>query len=331
MSPVSHASPGYFGKLPARGDFMKGGSSAPIIAKLDRWVSDCMNILADDPRWRIDFDNMPPVHFAFVAAHTPIAVAGHLQPSHDASHRRFPFLVATSVEAGEISVLETAPAAFGNLWKLFEIAVHAAKSSSDPCTDLRALALLDVPGEIGETARGYDRNNDLAPRTVGDADRVLDPTGTAGRFRRIVLALGLLLSPTLESGRYRAIDKSIGLPLPDEAAGREQLASIWQRLIAGFVSGSHREMQILQTVSAKRPVFIAGFNGPSPHPLAAAISPRVAAYALVSLDDPQWVEDQPALRAGRRLTKLSSYLADPATPIPIVLETFREVFLGDCP
>lgn len=329
MSSKSSMAPGYFGKVPARGDFMKGGSSVQVIARLDRWVSECMHLLSEDPRWRIDFDNMSPVDFAFVAPGAEVAVAGHLQASHDSSRRRFPFLVASLVESPDETIFETAPAAFAGLWNHFEAAVEAARQSSDPSAALRPLASLDCPQEVCLAAQQYFRDHKLDRLTVGDVDRLFEPAVTYGRFRRVVLALGVLLAP-IRKGPRQTIEKGLCLPLPAGRVERARVAAIWQHLIAGFFSGTPWEIQILQTVSAGRHVFVVGFNGASPHPLASVICPRIAPRALVSLEDPEWVDEEgPTPHNSGALAKLSSYLADGATPVNIILETFHEVYFGD--
>ena len=69
---------GYFGKVPARADFVKLADDPAAIAMLDRWLAQVMTQLAQDARWRINYDAMPPVSFALVGPARRHAIAGHL-------------------------------------------------------------------------------------------------------------------------------------------------------------------------------------------------------------------------------------------------------------
>ena len=43
---------GYFGKLPARGDFIKAADNLALASLLDDWLAEVMNALSADPRWK---------------------------------------------------------------------------------------------------------------------------------------------------------------------------------------------------------------------------------------------------------------------------------------
>ena len=98
MSRGSAASATFFGKVPGRGDFVKGAGQHPLIGTLDAWVSGAMELLAEDPGWKAAYDAAGPIDFAFVGARSGVSVVGHLRPSVDASGRRFPFLAAAALE-----------------------------------------------------------------------------------------------------------------------------------------------------------------------------------------------------------------------------------------
>jgi type VI secretion system ImpM family protein len=71
---VSSAEPGvqlariaYFGKLPARADFIKAAEHPAVLQLLDSWLAEVMNALSSDPRWKLHYDAMLPLDFAFSA------------------------------------------------------------------------------------------------------------------------------------------------------------------------------------------------------------------------------------------------------------------------
>ena len=51
---------GYFGKIPARGDFIKATDNAALITLLDNWLAQTMELLSRDARWKIIYDGVKP-------------------------------------------------------------------------------------------------------------------------------------------------------------------------------------------------------------------------------------------------------------------------------
>lgn len=318
---------GYFGKLPGRGDFVKGGGSAQLIAMLDRWISESMNLLSADPRWRIPYDSMSPVHFAFVGPRSRLSVVGHLQPSHDASSRRFPFLVASTIES-EVGRVHPGPLDLSALWEKFGHLVGLARTADEPASMLHALARIDCAQELAHMAQPSGATKVPDSSTIADIDRLLEHDGHAGNTRRIMLALGVLLRPLLGSNKP-AIERGLRLPLPSDVGPRDALAQVWVNLVSGFLRNTSCELQLLQAPVAGRNTLVIGFNGASPQPLVSLISPGSAPDAVVSLEDPEWIDTHPDLVSDYGIAKLSSYLAQPGTTLATALATFREVFFGE--
>ena len=65
-SAVTPTKVGYFGKLPSRGDFVKAADNSALIGLLDDWLAQSMELLSVDPRWKIIYDAVPPLHFVFM-------------------------------------------------------------------------------------------------------------------------------------------------------------------------------------------------------------------------------------------------------------------------
>jgi type VI secretion system protein ImpM len=66
-----------------------------------------MTRLPGDARWKLNYDAMAPVSFAFVGPGRRHALAGHLVASHDRSGRRYPFLTMRKLDVPD-------PAAFAS-------------------------------------------------------------------------------------------------------------------------------------------------------------------------------------------------------------------------
>lgn len=316
-----------FGKIPSRGDFIKGSGQHQLISVLDRWVSQAMEHLSQDPRWKIAYDGACAVDFVFVGARSRLSVVGHLRPSTDSSGRRFPFITAATVERDDSLMFRCAPVglaySFGALARVSEAGVNGAEVGS-LLADLEAI---NCAGDF-ETALQADPLGNFVRRTSLDALAAMLGSPSAEPVRRIILAIGLLMRPILGQGAA-AIDKDIVLPLPADERYRNQVAGLWLYLVSAFLRKTAVELQVIIERRAAAPHLVLGFNGASSSTLLAALSPETVADKIIPLTDPEWIDEQANLSNDYGVGKLSSYLAQPAITLELAINTFREVFLGE--
>ena len=88
---------GFFGKLPARGDFVRGGLPSSFVEVWDGWLSHVLTesrtVLGD--RWQPAWMEAPVWRFHLPAGQTgPAAMLGLWMPSVDAAGRCFPLTLA---------------------------------------------------------------------------------------------------------------------------------------------------------------------------------------------------------------------------------------------
>ena len=327
MSSMASSPATCFGKIPSRGDFIKGAGQHQLVSVLDRWVSQGMERLSDDPRWKTAYDTACAVDFVFVGARSRLSVAGHLRPSMDSSGRRFPFIAAATVERDDALMFRCAPAglahSFGALARIAEAGVGGAEAAD-------ILAELDGINCAADfaTALESDPLGNFVRRNSLDSLATLVGARNTEAVRRIILAIGLLMRPALGQGHV-AIDKEIVLPLPADERNRNLVAGFWLYLLTAFLRRTLVELQVIVERRADQPRLIIGFNGSSPDTLVAVLSPESAMERIISLLDPEWVEDQSAITDDYGVAKLSSYLAQPHISLEQAINTFREVFLGE--
>ena len=325
-TPVASAT--YFGKVPSRGDFIKGNGQAQLIGMLDRWLSQSMEMLAADPRWKTTYDNAAPLHFAFVGARSRLSVVGHLHPSHDASNRRFPFLAATTIDRDDSVLFHNGPVYFSRLWSRFRRIAEKTYASDDPVAALHALGEIDCNGAVSAAGGDNALEAFLRAHTLAQFERMLKTDTRPVDLRRILLALGLLLRPLLGNGKG-AIEKGLSLPLAPDPLHRDLSATVWMSLVTGFLVRSGAELQLLVAARGEQPRLILGFNGASAKTLLSGLSPDTSAQTNIVLDDPEWVDTHPGLTQEYGVAKLSSYLSRPNISLPVAVSTFKEVFLGE--
>ncbi len=328
MTGTSVASATYFGKVPSRGDFIKGSGQAQLVGMLDRWLSQSMELLATDPRWKTTYDNATPLHFAFVGARSRLSIVGHLHPSHDASNRRFPFLAATAIDRDDDALFHSGPVYFSRLWHHFRRIVEQTCASDDPAAVLIALGDIDCNDEVSATGRSDALNAFLRAHTLARFEAMLETDTRQVDMRRILLALGLLLRPLLGTGTG-AIEKGLSLPLAADPLHRDLSAALWMSLVARFLMRSAAELQMLVVANGAQPRLILGFNGASAKTLLSGLAPDTSAQTNIVLDDPEWVDTHPALTQDYGVAKLSSYLTRADISLPTAIATFKEVFLGE--
>ncbi|MBE7220768.1 MAG: type VI secretion system-associated protein TagF, partial [Caulobacteraceae bacterium] len=170
--PPESRQPGFFGKLPIRGDFVARRIDNQLRATLDQWLSASITASrrALGQGWADAYRHAPIWRFVFTSGVTgPEPVAGILMPSVDNFGRQFPLVIAVEVTgcATPLRLVRSAEA-----W--FSAAERAALSAGDDGVDLEsfdgrvvalgqpvfesdraATALRFAYGDEIEAARGY--------------------------------------------------------------------------------------------------------------------------------------------------------------------------------
>jgi type VI secretion system protein ImpM len=308
---------GYFGKVPARSDFVKVAHDVPVMGMLDEWLAQVMSRLPSSPRWKLNYDAMEPVSFAFVGPARRHAVAGHLVASHDQSGRRFPFMMMRAVEVADPGTFVThCPLSFASLWSYFAAMAPKVVGAREPGDHLHAIPEAVVGLDDGEAALA----SFLAIGTVASLSSLL-----GYRAERVILALGLLLQPVMHS-KPSALHKSLVLPLPDAADSRCAVAAFWLELVAPFVRPGGFDLALFLARLDGRPVLVVGFGGEAAETLRAIIDPQVASEHQVGFADTSWVDEQLGLDVDVRA--LASYLDQPELPLKLARELFLKTFIG---
>lgn len=319
----------YFGKLPTRGDFVKGLHNPQLLRVLDNWVSQCMELLSEDPRWKLIYDSAAPLHFVCLGSRSRLAIAGHLQPSRDESSRRYPFLVAVPLDVDKaVDFMGGAPALLQPWWEMAARRTSELAASPDPDAELKRLEAMPLAIETafkGSTRQAayldFVRSNSLLR-----IEQMLHFDGHKVSLRRLILALGLLLQPVMASA-VSHLEKGLALPLPRDPASQPLVATLWLDLVTQFFARADFELVVCILPVEGRPRLVIGFNGLSPRTLQGVIHPQVYAEQNIEIDNPEWVEE--SIHSNYAMYKLVSYLDQPQLPLEIVLAAFREVFIGE--
>ena len=325
MSRLPTTQIGYFGKIPGRGDFIKHGDNPALLKLLDDWLANAMDLMSADARWKLTYDALPPLHFAFIGPRRGRAIAGHIAASSDASSRRFPFLMMSTMEVEQpAAFVANSPLVLSRLWNRLE-ALSSELRGPDAANALQTASHASIDLDLRAAAYEAAFNDFLDMQTVGELDALLAPTGFTGTVRQVLLALGLLLQPVMASSSSR-LEKSLELPLPADPLYRNLVAAFWMHLIAPFLARADFELALFITRIRGRHALVLGFCGASAQTLHAIMEPQAALEHHIAFDDLAWVEEQ--ADSDYAIKKASTYLAQANLSLKSAHDTFRAAFIG---
>jgi len=317
---------GYFGKIPSRGDFIKATDNAALITLLDNWLAQTMELLSRDPRWKLIYDGIQPLHFAVMGPRSRRAIAGHLRASGDQSQRRFPFLSMSAIDVDDpVAFVSNSPLILSRLWGRLEALTTSVLAAPDPATPLQTLASTTLELDINSAGYRAAFADFMEMQTLGALESMLAQAGFKGTPRQLLLALGLLLQPVMASTSSR-LDKNLILPLPRDTMYRSMVASFWMQLITPFLARADFELALFITRLGEQPCMILGFSGASPRTLYSVVDTQAGAEHNIAFDEADWIEEHVGSDYG--IQKLSSYLAHPDLSLKSAHDSFREAFIG---
>ena len=326
MSRATPISIGYFGKIPSRGDFIKASDNPALINILDAWLAQAMDLLSADARWKLTYDALAPLHFAFIGPRRGRAIAGHIVASSDQSKRRFPFLMMSTMDVEDpAGFVPNSPLVLSRLWNRLESLSAGVLAAPEPAGALQAAAASIVELDLRSAAYEAAFNDFLDLQTVGGLDAMLAQTGFPGSVRQVLLALGLLLQPVMASSSSR-LEKSLVLPLPSDPMYRNLVGAFWMHLITPFLMRADFELSLFTTRLGGRPTLVLGFSGASALTLQAIMDPQAGLEHHIAFDELDWVEEQ--VDADYAIKKVSTYLAQPNLSLKSACDSVRAAFIG---
>jgi type VI secretion system protein ImpM len=312
----------YFGKIPARRDFIRANVPVPIAAVIDNWISQGLELLVADPEWKQKYDRTEPIRFLFTRTRAKRAIAGSMVSSQDHTERRYPFLVFTvwdNLSSGPF--VQRSPLLLNRCWHTTAGWAVEAVRSPDPVKTLLEIEdeqrTLDVPYEA------YDASyNDFLELTTLQRLSVLLPDSSLAKLRQTILGLALLLQP-LRMNNGGVMYRGFSLPVPDDPLYSALAAAMWQDLLSVFVANGDYEIAIYLYKQHNHQRCVVNLAGPTAHTFQALFDGAGGEDAIIDLSHANWVDNQSHLEYGAR--KLDNFLAYPDLTLKRLVQTFKEV------
>ncbi len=316
----------YFGKITSRGDFVKSASGTKVIALIDNWVAQGMEMLIAEPGWKTYYDMAGAVDFLFIGVRKKHMLCGSLIPSGDTSSRRFPFIAATLFEIDDsLAFLPVSPLILERHANHQRALIHLAAKTHDAADTLVELgeAPLETEFDSEKSVNGYAHF--LASTTLNDLTNALSIQDEHATVRQMVLAVGYLLQPILTN--YAAPpQKGLSIPIPRDPARAAYIKAFWLNLICIFLPRAEFELGVFSSGHHGKPTLIVTFNGATPTIFRALFDEQAAQEYLIDIRQATWVEEY-AMQDVATL-KLSSYLEHGELDLSQLVETFRQAFVG---
>lgn len=316
----------YFGKISSRGDFVKSASGAKVIALIDNWVAQGMELLIANPGWKSAYDGAGPVDFLFIGTRRKHAICGALIPSCDASSRRFPFIAATLFEVDvPLAFLALSPIVMERHVNHQRALSRHATTTHDAAEALAAIGetALQVESDQSRCRTAYIRF--LSTTSLSTLTGALALDDTQATVRQMVLATGYLLQAVL-TNYATAPQRGLAMPLPSDPALAILVKALWLDLICLFLPRADFELSVFSCLRHGRPALIVTFNGTTPSVFHALFEESAAQTLFIDVTQATWIEEYAARDAAT--FKLSSYLEHGELPLNQLVETFRQGFSG---
>lgn len=318
---VTQAEQFYFGKCPARGDFIRSHGHASMLNVLDKWVAQALEAQAVQTDWQHHYDQMPSLDFVFCSTRMHIALAGTLSSSRDTSFRRFPLITGIRMQVAKPSnFMGQAPVFLQSLWQSTKLLNTETIQTSDATI---AMQCLSQPLSVG-VGGGLEYQTYLMYQTVGSFGQELAQAKHQGGLVQGMIALGLLLQPVISQGAAN-LNKALILPLP-MGNHSTKAATFWLSLITGFIQPHAIELSALIYHRNEQPILLIGFQGADSTTLAGLMRGDLHGDHWVDVFDAAWINAYLENDAG--LARLEQVFDDEQMPLLDMIKIFKEVFLA---
>ena len=223
----------YFGKLPARGDFVRARAHISETNAIDEWVSQALAISEQIFNERLmnkaNTDNIAFLNFSHVDTRTNEIITGVLVPSHDSSDRNYPLIGFGVLHVDKPkNWMNYLPVKSSALWNDTYEVLSTAKSETDSAHLMEYLNHSQLTIDNNASTHYYDFINTT---TLHDISVLMGIDKS--QFIQQIIATGLLFLPTFIKG-FHGLNKVICWSLTTDKESSIHMATFWHDLINGF-------------------------------------------------------------------------------------------------